>query len=114
MSNLIVPRSERLIPHSEHPEAYGSIKSYKIKFIEPYILSSQKLSETRKALDTPMTSTPLTTVSSAASVRSMTTIGSPFLAINDGTLKEESRRQEYDFESEEGECKKRKAETLNC
>lgn len=100
----LVPRSERLVPHSEHPEAYGSAIDYRVKFIEPCLLSSQKLSVSRDGSDPPtMTLTPMTAASPTASTFSLTSIGSPILAaMTDASFKQESRRQEYVFEKEEG------------
>ena len=94
--------TERIIPHSEHPQAYGSTVRHKVKFIEPYPLRSQKVSSDRKPSDASSVLSPsLTPVSSAASVASSRSLGSPILATNSGVLKEESRRQEYDFQNPE-------------
>ena len=91
--------SERIIPHSEHPQAYGSATKYRVKFIEPYLLRSQKTSSDRQPSDASSVLSPsLTPVSSAASVTS-SSLGSPLLTTSSGVLREESRRQEYDFES---------------
>ena len=97
---------ERIIPHSEHPEAYGSTKKHRVKFIEPYLLSSHRQPASRKSSDASMA--PITAVSSAASVFSMSSLGSPNLSARDGSLRDESRRHEYDFENEEGRFGKRK------
>ena len=95
-----VPPTERIIAHSEHPQAYGSTTKYKVKFIEPYILRSQKISSERRPSDVPSALSPsLAPVSSEASVSSSRNISSPILTINNGVLKKESRRQEYDFEN---------------
>ena len=32
-----VPPTERVIAHSEHPQAYGSTTKHKVKFIEQYL-----------------------------------------------------------------------------
>ena len=97
-----VPPTERIIAHSEHPQAYGSTTKHRVKFIEPYILRSQKISSERRPSDVPSVLSPsLAPVSSEASVASPRNIDSPILAINKGALKEESRRQEYDFENKD-------------
>lgn len=94
-----MPPAERIIAHSEHPQAYGSTDKHRVKFIEPYLLRSQKISSEPKPSDASLVLSPsLTSVSSAASVASSRSLGSPTLTINNGVLKEESRRQEYDFE----------------
>ncbi len=52
-----------------------------------------------------MTKTPITRESSTASTLSLASIGSPVLAaMTDASFKEESRRQEYRFENEDGWC----------
>lgn len=89
-----------MIAHSEHPQAYGSTNKHRVKFIEPYILRSQKISSERRPSDVPSFLSPsLAPVSSEASVASSRNIGSPVLTINNDVLKEESQRQEYDFEN---------------
>ncbi|CAD6593106.1 MAG: hypothetical protein ASARMPREDX12_006840 [Alectoria sarmentosa] len=93
-----VPPTERIIAHSEHPQAYGSTTKHKVKFIESYLLRSQKTSPERHASDASTVLSPsLTPVSSAASI-SGSSLGSPVFTTNTGVLKEESRCQEYDFE----------------
>ena len=93
--------TDRIIPHSEHPRAYGSATKYRVKFIEPYLLRSQKTSSDRQPSDASSSLSPsLTPVSSAASVTS-SGLGSPILTPNSGVLRIESGRQEYDFKSEE-------------
>ena len=55
-----------------------------------------------------MAMTPMTTASSASSNLSLASIGSPVLAaMTDASFKEESRRQEYGFEKEDGWYNKR-------
>lgn len=94
--------TERVIAHSEHPQAYGSSNTYRVKFIEPHILRSQKISSERRTSDFSSVPPPsFTPVSSATSGASSTSPASPVLNIDMGLLKEESRRQEYDFENEE-------------
>ena len=94
-----MPPTDRIIPHSEHPQAYGSTIKHRVKFIEPYLLRSQKVSSDRQPSDASSALSPsLTPVSSAASVASSSNLGSPVLTSHGGVLKEESRRQEYDFE----------------
>lgn len=96
----LVPPTERIIAHSEHPQAYGSTATHRVKFIEPYLLRSQKVSSERQPSDASSDLSPsLTSVSSAASVASSRNLGSPILTVNNGDLKEESRQQEYDFEN---------------
>ncbi|KAF6231112.1 hypothetical protein HO173_010612 [Letharia columbiana] len=96
----LVPPTERIIAHSEHPQAYGSTTRHRVKFIEPYLLRSQKTSSERQPTNASTALSPsLTPVSSAASIVSSRSLGSPVIAIDGGVLKEESRRQEYDFEN---------------
>lgn len=93
-----------MIPHSEHPEAYGAGNKYKVKFIDPFPLYSQKLSSSRRSSDTSIvTSTPPTTGSSAASIHSFSSAGSQLSAANDINVHEEAGRHEYDFDKEEGQ-----------
>lgn len=97
-----VSPTERIIAHSEHPQAYVSTTTHRVKFIEPYVLRSQKISSERRPSDVPSVLSPsLAPVSSAASIASSTNKGSPIPTNYDGVLKEESRRQEYDFENED-------------
>lgn len=97
---FLVPPIDRIIPHSEHPQAYRSTIKHRVKFIEPYLLRSQKTSSERQTSDASSVLSPsLTPVSSAASVASSRSLGSPVLTTDTGVLKEESRRQEYDFEN---------------
>lgn len=98
----LVPLTERVIAHSEHPQAYGSSTKHRVKFIEAYPLRSQKISSERKSSDaSSVRSSSLAPGSSAASVASSRSLGSPESTTNSSVLKEESRRQEYDFESRE-------------
>lgn len=63
-------------------------------------MRSQKISSERRPSDVPSVLSPsLALVSSEGSVASSRNIGSPILTINNNVLKEESRRQEYDFEN---------------
>lgn len=102
MFSSLVPLTERVIAHSEHPQAYGSTTKHRVKFIEAYPLRSQKISSERKSSDaSSVLSASLAPGSSAASVASSRSLGSPVFTTNSGGLKEESRRQEYDFESRE-------------
>ena len=104
MADSVVPHQDRVIPHSEHPEAYGSGNVKKIKFIEPFPLYSRKTSPSRRSSDAlTFTCTPSSNVSSTASVRSFASIVSPILATNNDSLQDEARRHEYEFEQEEGE-----------
>ena len=97
-SSLLVPPTERIIAHSEHPQAYGSTTKHRVKFIESYLLRSQKISPERHPSDASTVLSPsLTPVSSAASI-SGSSLGSPVFTTNNSVLKEESRCQEYDFE----------------
>lgn len=67
--------------------------------MEDYLLRSQKISSDRQPSDASSVLSPsLTPVSSAASVTS-SSLGSPILTTNSSVLREESRRQEYDFAS---------------
>ena len=103
MTDSQVPRHARVVPHSEHPEAYEAGNKLKVKFIEHFPLYSIKSSASRAPSDaSTLTSTPLTTVSSAASMRSLGSIGSPMLTLNDENFQEEARRHEYNFEKEQG------------
>ncbi|KAL9064336.1 MAG: hypothetical protein Q9161_008936 [Pseudevernia consocians] len=96
----LIPPTERIIAHSEHPQAYGSIPKHTVKFIERYSLKSQRIPSERQPLDAPVILSPsLTPASSAASVASSRSLGSPVLIANSGALKEESRCQMYDFEN---------------
>ena len=96
-----VPPTERIIPHSEHPQAYGSTTTHRVKFVEPYVLRSQKISSERRTSDVPSVLSPaLAPVSSAASTASSVDKDSPISTFHNGILKEESRRQEYDFKNE--------------
>lgn len=63
-------------------------------------MRSQKTSSERQPTNASTALSPsLTPVSSAASIVSSRSLGSPVIAIDGGVLKEESRRQEYDFEN---------------
>ena len=65
-------------------------------------MRSQRISSESQTSDASSALSPsLTPVSSAASVASSRSMGSPVLTTNGGVLKEESQRQEYDFENEE-------------
>lgn len=97
-----VPPSERLIPHSEHPQAYGSTNRYRVKFIEPYRLSSQRVSTSGKQSEGDFSIATPPTVASSASVSSLSGMVSPALSSKESAFKEESRRHEYDFEREDG------------
>ena len=97
-----VPPSERLIPHSEHPQAYGSTNRYRVKFIEPYRLSSQRVSAPGKQPEGGLSIATPPTVASSASVSSFSGMVSPTLSSKESAFKEESRRHEYDFEREDG------------
>ena len=98
--SIAVPPTERIIAHSEHPQAYGSTPKHTVKFIERYSLRSQRIPSERQPLDAPVILSPsLTPASSAASVASSRSLGSPVLIANSGALKEESRCQMYDFEN---------------
>lgn len=92
------PPTERIIPHSEHPQAYGSTSIHRVKFLEPYLLRSRRTSTERRISDAAsvLSSSPISSAASAATSRDL---DSPVLTINSGALKEESRRQEYDFEN---------------
>lgn len=94
------PLTERVIAHSEHPQAYGgSTTKLKVKFIEQYSLRSQRLSSAKRPSDASTLPLPsLTSASSAASVASTPIPESPILTANSGVPKEVSRYQEYDFE----------------
>ena len=98
----LAPPIERVIAHSEHPQAYGSTTTHRVKFIEAYPLRSQRISSKRKASDASSVLSPsLAPESSAASVASSRSLGSPVFATNFGGLKIESRTQEYDFKDKE-------------
>ena len=97
-----VPPSERLIPHSEHPQAYGSTNRNRVKFIEPYRLSSQRVSAPGKPTDGGLSIATPPTVASSASVSSLSSMVSPTLSSKESTFKDESLRHEYDFEKEDG------------
>lgn len=104
LADFLVPRQERIIAHSEHPEAYGSSDRFKVKFMKTYPLYSQKLNSSRKSSDASnFTASPLMTVSPATSIRSFASVGSPILTMNDGNFNEEARLHEYDFENKEGQ-----------
>ena len=96
-----VPPSERLIPHSEHPQAYGSTNKYRVKFLEPYHLSSQRVSSLGKSADGGLSmATP--SVASSSGDSSLSGMVSPTLSSKESTFKDESLRHEYDFEKEDG------------
>lgn len=97
-----VPPSERLIPHSEHPQAYGSTNRYRVKFIEPYRLSSQRVSASGKPIYGGFSIATPPAVASSASVSSLSGMVSPTLSSKESTFKDESLRHEYDFEKEDG------------
>ena len=97
---FIAPLTERVIAHSEHPQAYGgSTTKHKVKFIEQYALRSQRLSSESRLSDASTLPSPsLTSASSATSVASTQIPESPILIANSGVPKEVSRSHEYDFE----------------
>ena len=99
---LLVPPSDRLIPHSEHPQAYGSTSKYRVKFIEPYRLSSQRIAPPGKPSDDSLSSTSPPTIASSVGAFSSLGLVSPILSSKESAFKEESVRQEYDFEKEDG------------
>ena len=97
---LTAPPTQRVIAHSEHPQAYGgSTTKHKVKFIEQYPLRSQRLSSEKRPSDASTLPLPsLTPASSAASAASTPTPESPILTANSGVPKEVSRYHEYEFE----------------
>ncbi|KAM0798557.1 hypothetical protein BDR22DRAFT_371431 [Usnea florida] len=94
------PLTQRVIAHSEHPQAYGgSTTKYKVKFIEQYPLRSQRLSSEKRPSDASTLPLPsLTSTPSATSVASTQILDSPILTANSSVPKEVSRYHEYDFE----------------
>ena len=102
-ADISVTRLERIIPHSEHPTAYESPAKLRIKFSEPCPLYSSMIAPSRRASEMSiMTSTPYTSGSSAASIRSFSSVGSPSTFGIDGHPQKEARQHEYEFENPEG------------
>ena len=97
-----VPPGERLIPHSEHPQAYGSTNRYRVKFIERYRLRSQRVSASGNPTDGSLSITTPPNIASSASVSSLSGMVSPTLSSKESTFRDESVHHEYDFEKEDG------------
>lgn len=101
--SIAVPPTERIIAHSELPQAHGSNPKHTVKFVKPYSLRSQRIPSERQPLDASVIVSPsLTPASSAASVASSRSLGSPVLTANSGALSEVvSRCQTYNFENKD-------------
>ena len=114
--NSTVLPSPRVIPHSEHPQAYEYQKIFRVKFLEPQQLTSQRwlsspmsaasigsggTSSTRSASVSSVCGTPDTFPSSASIISSMS-IGSPSLSARACRFVDETNYPKYEFRHEEG------------
>ena len=95
---LLVSHLEPLIPHTEHPTAYGGLERRMVRFLQPHTLSTQQLETCHNgsSVSSPMSTSPPRSTRSPNGT-------SPTMDSKNRLLKTESRRVEYDFEEDAGE-----------
>lgn len=105
---LIVPQSERLLPHSEHFSAYGGVERRRLKFLQPHRLDAQFFDACQNSSPACSAASILSPKHFRSSIESQSGIRT-----NSRQLKTISEHVEYEFGKVSGEGTQ-KASSLFC